>query len=68
MEKATVKANKEQLESVGIDYDITGLEGDVKGYYHSGYVQVEITHNGNGFEWTNDFDIPIRWLEIKKSE
>ena len=65
MEVATVKADKNQLESVGIDYEITNLQGKVKGYYPSGYVQVEITHTWEGMDFTNDFDIPKWWLEIK---
>ena len=66
METATVKANKEQLESVGIDYEITNLTGNVKGYYESGYVLVEIEHVDCCHTFTNDFDIPTHWLEIKK--
>lgn len=68
MEKATVKADMDQLESIGIGYDISELEGDVKGYYSSGYVLVEITHNLDGFEFTNEFDIPKRWLKIREEE
>lgn len=64
MEEAKVTANKEQLESIGIDYDITNLEGTVKGYYDSGYVQVEIEHKDGKVTFTNNFDIPKHWLKI----
>jgi hypothetical protein len=65
MGTAIIKANKEQLESIGIDYEITNLKGQIKGYYPSGYIQVEVTHSWEGIEFTNDFDIPKYWLEIK---
>ncbi len=65
MEEALVIGGKDQLESIGINEKITGLKGIVKGYYPSGYVQVEINHSTDGFNYTNHFDIPKKWLRIK---
>lgn len=63
-----IKANKTELESVGIDLEITGMEAKIKGFYPDGYVVVEVKHDvyGFGFEFTNEFDIPNFWLEKKK--
>jgi hypothetical protein len=68
METARVIANAERLDSIGIDYDITGLSGEVLGYYPSGYVNVRITHTEGKYTFTHDFDIPSYWLEINKVE
>jgi hypothetical protein len=63
-----IKASKTQLESVGIDLEITGMEAKIKSFYPDGYVVVEVKHDvcGFGFEFTNEFDIPNFWLEEKK--
>lgn len=63
-----INANSTELESIGIDLEITGMEAKVKGFYPDGYVVVEVTHDvyGFGFEFTNEFDIPNFWLEEKK--
>lgn len=63
MERAKVTGSKECLESVGIGEDIMGLEGTIKGYYPSGYVQIEIEHKIGKLSVINDFDIPSYWIE-----
>lgn len=59
-----IKANKRQLENVGIDYDITELKGYVTHKYPTGFYEVEVTHKVNGNEFTNVFDIPKTMLEL----
>jgi hypothetical protein len=63
MNKYKITANKNQLESFGIDYDITGLIGRLKRKYPTGWYCIEITHDRDGFEFTNDFDIPKTFLK-----
>ena len=60
-----VKANRRQLENVGVSYDITELHGKVTHKYPTGFYEVEITHKINDREFTNKFDIPKTMLEIK---
>lgn len=61
----TITATKDALESIGIDYAISGLIGIVTGYYPSGYVCVEVTHKLGNFEFTNEFDIPKYYLNFE---
>lgn len=63
MEKYKVKANKQQLENLGISYDITGLTGELKHKYPTGFYVIEITHNYEAGTFTNLFDIPKTFLE-----
>lgn len=65
MNRFTVIANNKQLESIGIDYKLTGLTGTVLKTYDDDYVQIEITHIWEGIEFTNNFDIPRYWLELE---
>ena len=52
MNIARIKANKEQLESIGISYKISNLKGKIKKYYKSGYIQIEINHTLGGIIFT----------------
>lgn len=64
MEKYKVKADKRQLESFGISYDITGLVGELKHKYPTGWYEIEITHACPAGTFTNSFDIPKTFLEM----
>ena len=66
MESVKINATKEQLASVGIDYEITGLTGYVNHKFPSGYWCVKVKHVWEGLEFENEFDIPNFWLELKK--
>lgn len=66
MQIAKILANKEQLDSIGIESNITGLYGKVINYFNTGYIEIEITHNVGKFTFTNNFDIPKKWLEINE--
>lgn len=63
MEKYKVKANRQQLENLGISYDITGLTGELKHKYPTGFYVIEITHTYEAGTFTNLFDIPKTFLE-----
>ena len=63
MSKVKISGSRRQLESVGIDYDITGLTGVVTFNHYNGYNTVEVTHTLGKLEFTNSFDIPVVWLE-----
>jgi len=63
MEKYKIKANKEQLESFGIDYNITGLIGKLKHKYPIGWYEIEVTHTYEAGTFTNTFGIPKTFLE-----
>jgi hypothetical protein len=58
LQKFKVKANKNDLESIGISYDINGLVGDLVKNYGTGWLVLSITHEYNGFKFTNEFDLP----------
>lgn len=63
MEKYKVKANKQQLATLGIDYDITGLIGELEHKYPTGFYAIKITHHYEAGTFTNSFDIPKTFLE-----
>ena len=63
MEKYKIKANKQQLESFGIDYNITGLVGELKHKYPTGWYTIEVTHTYEAGTFTNEFNIPKTFLE-----
>lgn len=63
MEKFKIKASKTQLEEIGISYDIMNLDGILKHKYPTGYYCLEVTHKVGKYSFTNDFDIPSRFLE-----
>lgn len=63
VEKYKILANKEQLEEVGISYDITGYIGLLVHKYSTGYYELEVVHMYNGMTFTNNFDIPRHLLE-----
>lgn len=63
MAKYKIKANKQQLSSFGIDYDITGLTGELKHKYPTGWYAIEVTHTYDAGTFTNVFDIPKTFLK-----
>jgi len=63
MEKYKIKANKQQLENLGIDYDITGLVGELKHKYPTGWYEIELTHTYEGGTSKISFDIPKTFLK-----
>ena len=63
MKKFKIKANKEQLENIGIPYDITGLIGEFVMAYPTGWYRIRAKHTSYGTEYTNDFDIPKTFLQ-----
>jgi hypothetical protein len=63
MTKFKVMANKKQLASFGIDYDITGLVGELKYKYPTGWYEIKITHTCEAGTFTNSFDIPHTFLK-----
>ncbi len=56
MEKYKVIANKKQLISLGITTDITGLIGELKYKYETGWYAIEINHN--------TYEIPKTFLKL----
>ena len=64
MKKFKIIASKEQLEGIGISYEISGLECTKKFKFNSDqYYNVEVKYELDGFEFTNCFDIPNYYLE-----
>jgi hypothetical protein len=61
--KYKIKANKDQLERLGISYDITGLIGVLKSKYPTGWYCLEVEHEVDGFKFTNSFNIPKSFLK-----
>ncbi len=57
-----INANKTQLSSIGINYNLTGLVGLLKSKYPTGWYELEVTHQSNGTTFTNNFDIPKTFL------
>ena len=63
MEKYEILANKEQLKSFGITYEITGLIGILKQKYPTGWYELKVEHTYNSMTFTNNFDIPKSFLK-----
>ena len=63
MRKFKITANKEQLLSVGIDYDLTGMVGTYKNKFVTGWYLIEVTHYVGNMEFTNEFDLPKTFLK-----
>lgn len=58
-----VTATREQLESIGISYDITGLTGERINVFPMGWYIVKITHKIGYKIFTNEFGIHKSFLE-----
>jgi len=56
-------ANKEQLEAIGIDYELTGLSGWVRMTYGDGWLLVSVTHQIGKYSFTNEFDFPASFVK-----
>ena len=63
MEKYKINANRDQLYSIGIDYDIRGLVGILTHKFPTGWYELEVTHTYEAGTFTNKFDIPATFLE-----
>lgn len=63
MEKVIVKANIEQLDFIGIDQPITGLEGVVTHDYGDSWTEIEVEYDYIGHKVKNRFDIYKKWLQ-----
>lgn len=63
MRKFKITANKQQLEGIGISYELTGLIGTYKGKFPTGWYLIEVTHDIGGVKFTNEFDIPKTFLK-----
>ena len=57
-------ANKKQLESIGIDYDISNLIGTYNHIFSDNWYAVEVEHKIGKYTFKNEFDIPKEYLEI----
>jgi hypothetical protein len=70
METCKILATKSQLESVGIDRNLTGQVAEISGYYPSGYVAVKVDPPEYVIKILGDraekeeYDIPEYWLKI----
>ena len=62
MTKYKVKANKQQLSSIGIGYEITDLVGVLKDKYITGWYAIEITYTCDAGTFTRVYDIPKTFL------
>jgi len=63
MRKFKILANKEQLDGIGISYELTGLVGTYKGKFPTGWYLLEVTHYVGDIEFNNDFDFPKSFLK-----
>jgi len=63
MRKFRILANKEQLDRIGISYELTGLVGTYKSTFSTGWYLIEVTHYIGDMEFTNEFDIPKSFLK-----
>lgn len=63
MEKYKILAVKEQLENIGIDYDITNLIGVLENRFPTCYYALRVKHKVGDMEFTNTFDIPKYYLK-----
>lgn len=60
-------ATKEELEEIGISYDITGLDAEFIQSYWTGYYRVRVEHQSGDFTFINEFDIPKTMLKEKET-
>lgn len=58
MQKFKIQSNKEELEDIGISYDINGLIGTLVKSYPTGWLVLSVTHKVGEYEFTNEFDLP----------
>jgi hypothetical protein len=63
MAQYKIIATAEQLDEIGISYDLTGVIGTLKREFNDGYVELTVVHRVGSHEFTNDFDIPESYLE-----
>lgn len=59
MIKYLIIASQNELEDIGISYELTGLIGTLIDTLRDGWLQLEINHDG----FTNEFDFPPTYLE-----
>ena len=68
MRKFKILANKKQLNGLGIDYDITGMVGELTHIFPTGFYEVEVSHKRHNIIFVNRFDIPQTMLKEIKDE
>jgi len=61
-----ILANKEQLENIGVDYNLEGLVGELTYKYPTGWYRLKVTHCIGNYEFTNEFDFPKTFLKEVK--
>ena len=67
-----IVATKSQLESIGIDRDLTDVKANFIKYYSSGYVSVTVEPTAEAISILGDeaklveYDIPEQWLKVIK--
>jgi len=67
-----IAATKSQLESIGIDRDLTGEKAEYLKYYTSGYVAVTVDPTEESIAIFGEdakrveYDIPEQWLKVIK--
>jgi len=67
-----IVATKTQLESIGIDRDLTGVNAEFLKYYTSGYVSVTVDPTAEAIfvlgedAKREEYDIPENWLKVIK--
>ena len=69
MKKYKILANKQQLENIGVDYDLEGLVGELTYKYPTNWYRLKVTHKiGGKIEFTNEFDFPKTFLTLIENE
>lgn len=63
MQTFRINSDISSLDDIGISYNINGLNGTLKKIYPSGWMMLTVTHNVDGMEFTNDFDLPKYMLQ-----
>lgn len=62
-DKYKIIATKEQLDDIGITYDITGLIGIFEKEFADGWLVIRATVKLDGYRFTTTFDLPPTYLE-----
>lgn len=56
-------ATKQQLEAIGIDYNISGYLGEFVKEYSDEWACLKVIHDLGEFQFKNRFDIPMEFIE-----
>ena len=66
--KYKINATQQQLENIGISYNLSGLIGTLKNKYPTGWYCLTVKHKVGKINFTNDFDIPKTFLSALANE